>query len=463
MHLVNDTGLSATDRVTADPEVTGQIAGEGVLDGITIEFDHDSDGKVDGTATTAGGGQFSYTPASPKTGIVPLRARTSTEANGQTIVSPWYLYAFVFSSDPDGTAAQQDRTQLSDYEDQTADARSIYEQALDTADQVFQTAWQTAETNYRTVLETATNTLNDTLSGAQRLWETQFAAAQTDYLNALAAAESQYQADLANFSGDPTSFELPDFAWPDLPSLAADPWTGQDEFYVDPARYDGREYDFDKDIVYQDELATLENAYNQAVNAAETAYRNAIQTADDVHAQEIAAANQEYQEAERAARDARDAPLPPHPTIDLAVESINHEQRTAAAQAEYDATVAAAQAIYDQAYLDITATWGDQITIASDAFIAGVAAADAAYSAAMQAASDAYDAAMEGAPDPNEDQAGYDAYAAQADADYDAASLDAGALWRSIYNQAYMDQVNGCCRRGLDLCHRLFPGAESVR
>ncbi len=439
MHLVNDTGLSATDRTTADPEVTGQIAGDGVLDGITIEFDHNSDGIVDGSTVTANGGQFSYTPSSLKTGIVPLRARTSTEANGQTIVSPWYLFGFVYSPDPDGTDAQQDRTQLSDYEDQTVDAKSIYDQALDTADQVFQTAWQTAETDYQTILETATNTLNDTLSGAQQLWETQFATAQSDYLNALSAAESQYQTDLANFSGDPTSFALPDFTMPDLPDQAADPWTGQDEFNVEPPRYDGQEYNFDDDIVYQDEVADLENTYNQAVNTAETAYKNAIQNADDAHDQEVAAANQEYQEAERAARDARDAPLPPHPTIDLAVESINHEQRTAAAQAEYDATVAAAQAVYDQADLTITQTWTVETDQDSQAYFDAVQAANNAYDAAVSAASAAYDAAMADAPDPEEDQASYDAYANQAEADFEAASDAAMATWQADYIQANMD------------------------
>jgi hypothetical protein len=259
---------------------------------------------VEGTATTDSSGQFSYTPNVISQGVVPLRARTSTEAaDGTKTVSRWFMLAFVYSTDPDGTTAQGHRADLEDYETQVQDSQSVYEQALVTAEATFQTAWQNAEALYHTTLENAQTTLDGLLAGAESLWQTQFASARSVYLFALAAAEATFQTELANFTGDTTSFALPEFVWPDPPSLAAPPWTGQSQFHVDGPRYTGRQYDFDQDTAYQDELAHLENLFNQAVQAAETAYKNALQAADGIRNQDVSAAHGEYQTAEQAARE----------------------------------------------------------------------------------------------------------------------------------------------------------------
>lgn len=234
LSLTEDTGLSATDRVTSNPQVAGTVAGTGSLEGITIQFDHNSDGLVDGTATTNSNGQFGFTPSGLPQGVIPLRARTYVEGeDGTKTVSHWYLLAFIHSSDPDGSTAQQQRTDLADYENEVQDAQSLYEQALATAEATFQTAWQNAEALYDSTLETARTTLDGLLAGAETLWQTQFAAAKSAYLSALATAEATFQTEMANFTGDPTSFALPEFVWPDPPSLAADPWTGQSQFHVD--------------------------------------------------------------------------------------------------------------------------------------------------------------------------------------------------------------------------------------
>jgi hypothetical protein len=82
------------------------------------------------------------------------------------------------------------------------------------------------------------------------------------------------------------------------------------------------------------------------VKAAEEAFKNAVKTADMIRGQEVAAANQEYQAAEQSARAERDAPLPPHPSIDLAALLAGEAQKIAQATDTYDAIVAEEQARY---------------------------------------------------------------------------------------------------------------------
>jgi len=46
--LVNDTGSSDTDLITADPQVTGVVNGDFTSGHVEVEFDHHADGYTEG-------------------------------------------------------------------------------------------------------------------------------------------------------------------------------------------------------------------------------------------------------------------------------------------------------------------------------------------------------------------------------------------------------------------------------
>ena len=93
LSLLNDTGVSPTDRITLDPRLTGTIANDGNLAGLTVEFDHDEDDVYDGTATTDSIGAFVYVPEGLTPGAVTLRARAREVSYGgsQTQYGDWVL------------------------------------------------------------------------------------------------------------------------------------------------------------------------------------------------------------------------------------------------------------------------------------------------------------------------------------------------------------------------------------
>lgn len=63
-HLVNDTGTSNSDRITSDPRVAGTVSGSWMGGMVSIEFDHNGDGVVDGSTYVMTPGQgFTYDPA----------------------------------------------------------------------------------------------------------------------------------------------------------------------------------------------------------------------------------------------------------------------------------------------------------------------------------------------------------------------------------------------------------------
>jgi Ca2+-binding RTX toxin-like protein len=66
LQLAHDTGASHDDGVTSNPTVKGQIShADGSLEGITIEFDDDNDGVIDGVTITQEDGTFEYIPVHP--------------------------------------------------------------------------------------------------------------------------------------------------------------------------------------------------------------------------------------------------------------------------------------------------------------------------------------------------------------------------------------------------------------
>lgn len=78
--LKNDTGHvglghEVLDRVTSNPTLVGHVANQNGSQYLTVEFDHDGDGVVDGAAFTDEDGNFEYVPQGLNVGGHDIRAR----------------------------------------------------------------------------------------------------------------------------------------------------------------------------------------------------------------------------------------------------------------------------------------------------------------------------------------------------------------------------------------------------
>ncbi len=108
--LENDTGSSSTDRITLDPTLSGVITNDDAVDGLTVEFDHDDDGTVDGTTTTDSVGWFTYEPEGLQAGQVTMRARATEwdPATSLDVVGDWLSFAFTLENPPAEPAPDPD-------------------------------------------------------------------------------------------------------------------------------------------------------------------------------------------------------------------------------------------------------------------------------------------------------------------------------------------------------------------
>ncbi|MCG8652795.1 MAG: DVUA0089 family protein, partial [Pirellulales bacterium] len=107
LNLVDDTGV-ANDNSTFLPAVQGRIRQRGDETGFTVEFDHDQDGNVDGTATVdAGTLRFQYDPLvvdptfNQTAGPARLDYRLSVARLGQSpLIGDWQTFAFDLEAVP---------------------------------------------------------------------------------------------------------------------------------------------------------------------------------------------------------------------------------------------------------------------------------------------------------------------------------------------------------------------------
>ncbi|MGH7137142.1 MAG: hypothetical protein ACREHD_15480, partial [Pirellulales bacterium] len=80
----------------SSPVIAGQVAYQGNLSGITIQFDTDGKGTPDGTATTDAYGRFEFTPSGLTPGNVTIDARSYVVdgATKQVLIGPWTPFSF---------------------------------------------------------------------------------------------------------------------------------------------------------------------------------------------------------------------------------------------------------------------------------------------------------------------------------------------------------------------------------
>lgn len=97
LRLRSDTGDSATDRITADPVILGELPLEGVPAGqLQVEVDRDGDSLVDARIDIDEAGQFLYLGEGYIHGSQTLRFRSAffDPVVGDTSFSPWQSFTF---------------------------------------------------------------------------------------------------------------------------------------------------------------------------------------------------------------------------------------------------------------------------------------------------------------------------------------------------------------------------------
>lgn len=100
--LTDDTGLSNSDLITSDGSVTGSVEWTAqATTGVTVEFDHDNDGTVEGSEMVGSSGDsFTYDPVTVDAalesweGTLDLRYRTVEHQPGGDVVGSWTSYSY---------------------------------------------------------------------------------------------------------------------------------------------------------------------------------------------------------------------------------------------------------------------------------------------------------------------------------------------------------------------------------
>lgn len=102
LQLVNDTGVSAADGITADPWTRGVITNDDGIAGIGIDIDLNGDGVVDQTQYTDAGGAFSFAPPTLSAGATTVwtRAVESDTVTGDPLTGDWLSLSFTFAPEP---------------------------------------------------------------------------------------------------------------------------------------------------------------------------------------------------------------------------------------------------------------------------------------------------------------------------------------------------------------------------
>lgn len=383
LSLMTDTGNSTTDGATSLGTVQGTVYGGA---GITVEFDVNGDGLVDGEAVTNAAGQFEFTPEELEEGLVTVRARTQSDSLLESLlaVGNWTSVGYVYAANPDGTTAQTLVSAMSAYNTNWQAAQLGFETSIANSRQSYRSARQLAQNAFDNAMALAGGVYGTASQDAGTTYRQALAQAEAAYVAAMQAANVDLQANLAAFVGNKTSYALEDFQWPDPPPSGALQIPADSTQPIAPGQHlsaydtvNQSPYALDQDLVYQTQVATAQAQYQQAVRAAQDAYttgqRVAQATLDAATATYYAAYNATVVSETRRIEQAPPSTVPP---VDLAYES------RVLAEAQQNA-----ENQYRDALQQHQRTYQETVTGFYPALMAALAQAQADYEARCQAAS----------------------------------------------------------------------------
>ena len=353
------------------PVVSGSINNEYSLANIDIEFDYDGDEVADATTKTTTWGEFSFGVEGLSVGEheIDVRACELDHVGVQVLCGDW-------------TGLDVERTELESPEIPAAPAvpsptspaatellisgsagptlRAVA--ASVTAD------WASIPKVIKSEVDAINTTYNDTKAYLDDRYDFDLATAQAARVSSINAANDSYGASLKIADASYTaaaesarrylldtlfpgqaSIEFEDFIWQEAPptdTLIIPPDHEQPQAPVPPG-YDGPDYDFTKDAVYQDRIKAAEDAHKSAVETAKDAFKAAEQAANDTFADALDAIESSYDAAIDAADDAYDTAIAQPSPIDLQAEEAAHNARSDTARQAYDTLVDQINAAYD--------------------------------------------------------------------------------------------------------------------
>jgi hypothetical protein len=101
LQLVNDLDETGTDPRATDPALLGLVTNDGPVEGLLVQFDHDGDGVIEGSAITDDEGRFTYQPLGLEIGPVTIRARAKEYDDQSTaLYGGWYQFQFTLEAPP---------------------------------------------------------------------------------------------------------------------------------------------------------------------------------------------------------------------------------------------------------------------------------------------------------------------------------------------------------------------------
>lgn len=270
--LVQDTGNSNQDKATSNPAIQGHVEGSGGVP-VTLQIDKDGNGTVDATVTTDTNGDFAYVPQGLSTGVTTIRARVAgLHPFAEDDSRSWMQTTFVYSSQPDGVAAQALTTSADNIQATWKSASTNYESSLVVIQRAFTNAQATAQKSFDEALAAAKAKQESSSQAARAAFAAAKVAAENALSTQLATASNTLGMDLAAFAGDKAQFQLPSFEWPDAPPDFAYEFPDASELPTPPQRLVSladQEYDYSQDSAYQGALSNADFAYERAVKAAE--------------------------------------------------------------------------------------------------------------------------------------------------------------------------------------------------
>ncbi|PHS10434.1 MAG: hypothetical protein COA78_11410, partial [Blastopirellula sp.] len=276
--LLNDTGLNTSDSSSTDGTLTGTLSSNLGSGNITVEFDHNSDGIVDGTTTTIAGETFSYLPEGLEDGYHSINAKVAG-------TSDWSSTDFITSANPDAQDAQDLLATKAQYEQNLQDLEYAFTLNSDSTKFDYDSAIAAAITTYDTAKANSQSTYSSTVDTAQQTFQTILDSAIATEQAARTAANAQFAIDLAAFAaggGDTSSFQFNGFKLPDAPQTISYQAPNESDLPQAPTFQDASQsFQFKptQDPTYQDVVETALQNHIQAMQGAMIVHNGAIQLA----------------------------------------------------------------------------------------------------------------------------------------------------------------------------------------
>ncbi|MDZ4851858.1 MAG: hypothetical protein SGI77_21425, partial [Pirellulaceae bacterium] len=293
--LTTDNGFP-NDRVTSIPTISGSVIGRNSNQPAVISFDHDGDGRIDGTTNIAANNTFSYSPAGlSHDAWISIQARPSFE--NAVDGGGWVGFDFVFATDPNSENALQKARLIVEFEQvklDTINAGTDARLARIAEDRLSDSQRETSSND-------ANAERNSLLLASQQALSESRQVANENLTLALNQASSAFALSMQSFVGNSQSFTFNALSVPDSPHYGLLQIPDDSSLTQPPTSiptYSGPSLNIDDDDDFKTAKQAAEDAFDSVVrnsarvrqvsdNAANVKFQNAISQSAAVKKSEL--------------------------------------------------------------------------------------------------------------------------------------------------------------------------------